>query len=451
MRSKLLKYLTVAVLLAPVAAVAADFNDNTETPGKKIARRGAEVFQVEKFNRVFGAPIVEGWGIDWSILGDADIPVTDPTKRNNLRMLLSKIEQVEQRPEGYANIFLEVHDVSGAMKRVHKSRLSEVVHDYFSDLFPSSTITSQMKMNGVQMGEILFIEEPNGSKHKFYVKTHSKGTLSSQSTAAKRVNVGELLIYKIMEKLGIGCEVHFCSRSPEDVYIATRDAHASGVFHLFEQAIKDEEGVGSKLWGDLGALNRSPRENDWDRVEASLATDIVAQNFVEQIATVDVLSRILRMHDLLNNADNFGFVGRHLQAFTACIIDFRLSDDDQMRLNQNHFGGFLEGNGMFRYENAHRTTAFCLRHRSEEQRVKAAMKVLEEGMLKDFSAVIESAYDDVRGFLEEHKNEMTDCMPVLLDSLETMRLNFDYNYEFFLGCLRNWTPDQSHGASGSSG
>ena len=425
MITRLLKYLTVAMLLVPVVGVAADFNDNTETPGKRISRRGAEVFQVEKFKRVFGAPVVEGWGIDWSILGDADIPVTDPTKRNNLRMLLSKIEQVEQRPEGYANIFLEVHDVSGAMKRVHKSRLSEVVHDYFSDLFPGSTITSQMKMNGVQMGEIFFIEEPNGSKHKFYVKTHSKGTLSSQSTAAKQVYPGELLVYKMMEELGIGCEVHFCARSPEDVYIATRDARDGGVFHLFDQAIKDDEGIGAELWGGLGRLDKSPRSGNGKRIEAELPEDPVATNFVEQTSVLDLITRIMRLCDLLNNPENFGFQKREGHDWTVRPIDFRIRDKKSPEEEGNIFQSFLDGNGVFRYWTAHKSLRFVLYDRSREGRVQTAFQILSEGVFKNFTQILSRANEHVLTFLSQ------DCFQSCRDDLEGELA------EFYATCLEN--------------
>ncbi len=49
------------------------------------------------------------------------------------------------------------------------------------------------------------------------------------SAAAKPVDPRELLVYKVLEHLGVGCETFFFSRSLEDFYFATLDAgHEEG-------------------------------------------------------------------------------------------------------------------------------------------------------------------------------------------------------------------------------
>ena len=280
-------------------------------------------------------------------------------------------------------------------------------------------------MNGVQMGEIFFIEEPNGSKHKFYVKTHSKGTLSSQSTAAKQVYPGELLVYKMMEELGIGCEVHFCARSPEDVYIATRDARDGGVFHLFDQAIKDDEGIGAELWGGLGRLDKSPRSGNGKRIEAELPEDPVATNFVEQTSVLDLITRIMRLCDLLNNPENFGFQKREGHDWTVRPIDFRIRDKKSPEEEGNIFQSFLDGNGVFRYWTAHKSLRFVLYDRSREGRVQTAFQILSEGVFKNFTQILSRANEHVLTFLSQ------DCFQSCRDDLEGELA------EFYATCLEN--------------
>jgi len=48
------------------------------------------------------------------------------------------------------------------------------------------------------------------------------------------VNPIELMIYKILENLGIGCESHFFGRELKNFYIATKDAGHNGPYFSYE-------------------------------------------------------------------------------------------------------------------------------------------------------------------------------------------------------------------------
>ena len=43
----------------------------------------------------------------------------------------------------------------------------------------------------------------NGEERKYHVKSHSSGTIF-----AKLISAYELLVYKVLELLGVGCETH---------------------------------------------------------------------------------------------------------------------------------------------------------------------------------------------------------------------------------------------------
>ena len=70
-------------------------------------------------------------------------------------------------------------------------------------------------------------------------------------------------------------------------------------------------------------------------VEALVQTDGVAQEFLLNIASIDLISRIFRLHDLLNNSENFGFRTTVFSAqFVLKIIDFRLADGEDLAVGE---------------------------------------------------------------------------------------------------------------------
>jgi hypothetical protein len=67
-----------------------------------------------------------------------------------------------------------------------------------------------------------------------------------------------------------------------------------------------------------------PKANDWDSIEAAAQSDAVAQRFLLNLASLDILSRIFRLHDLLNNVENFGFATGAPGQFVLKVGYFRL-------------------------------------------------------------------------------------------------------------------------------
>ena len=102
------------------------------------------------------------------------------------------------------------------------------------------------------------------------------------------------MVYRILHYAGVGCESHFFQRSPEDVYIATLDAAYKGTFRLFKDVITEETKYGESLWGMLGIIHNSPSANDFNELEFAF-NDALSQNFINQMMTLDILTRILHL------------------------------------------------------------------------------------------------------------------------------------------------------------
>jgi hypothetical protein len=181
---------------------------------------------------------------------------------------------------------------------------------FLQRLFPNSTLTIGENHSGVQMGLKATVTLKNGETRRYHVKTHSLGRLASLSSSSQSANPRELMVYKVLEQLGFGCETFFLQRSPEDVYVATLDGGHGGSFQTFDAAAgvggRDSDLMyGSTLWGVLQHNHEDASLNDAKTVEAAIESDLIAHNFLEQITAIDMISRNLRLNDLLNNTQNF--------------------------------------------------------------------------------------------------------------------------------------------------
>ena len=81
------------------------------------------------------------------------------------------------------------------------------------------------------------------SRGTYRIKTHSEGLLKNKSVCAKLINAIELLVYKALEKLRFGCEVHFFGKTLAHFYIATEDANYDGKFNTYDEFLSNEENL----------------------------------------------------------------------------------------------------------------------------------------------------------------------------------------------------------------
>ena len=125
-------------------------------------------------------------------------------------------------------------------------------------------------------------------------------------------------------------------------------------------------------------------------IETAIQGDALAQNFVTKAASLDLLSRILRLHDLLNNPNNFGFVLSTDRLPSLKVIDFRVIVDPRMAITFDHFGSFIEGNGLYNYVQSHKTVGYVLRNRQLSRR-SDSLRHSYWGPLSPYKSVLREA------------------------------------------------------------
>lgn len=410
------------------------------TPGQVMSQRQAEILTRENFERLFEPFTVESWGIDWSVFSNQTIAHDHPQKLSNISQLTNVLKKTlrKRADEAFLNLFGQVSVIKSQMEAVHLDRLDDKSIDYFSSLFPNSTVETDIKKSGVQLGETVSVTLQTGEKLKYYVKTHSEGRLSSKSSAAKLVAPEELMVYRILQYAGVGCESHFFQRSPVDVYIATLDATHNGTFRLFKDVITEETKYGESLWGMLGIINNSPSANDFNELEFSF-NDALSQNFIHQMATLDILTRILRLQDLLNNPENFGFLQRSDSHPILRVIDFRVLDAKEFRIAESDFRGFLVGNGLYNYAASHRTMRFVLRERNRDKRIETALQMFSQDPLLSIVDHINHAYSDVSKYILEQPEVFAEHQETLMSQLNSYRESILENASYFNSCLHDRT------------
>jgi hypothetical protein len=356
------------------------------TPGEKVAQRQRTVFVRDRFVEVFGEEAVDALEINWDVLGDISLPFDDATKRDNMRRIKNFMQRemrVRTDDDVFDLLFGRVMRIAGEIEGVHTNRLEDHARGYFSRLFPESEMTFRGKSGGDQLGSIVAITHPDGSSVKYYVKTHSEGVKTSNSTAAKKVNVIELFVYKVLEGFGVGCESHFFGRDERNFFIATRDASYHGPFKEYSK-IKDDDPFRASIWGGLSRVLVDllvTEDAQREVIESAIKEDPVAQNFLRQMILLDLLARLMLLSDLQTNSDNFGFIHREGELPRLRAIDFRLHNTDNFRITDRDFGGFLAGNGLFHYASSDRAVRYALRERHERERRALAKEIFARELL----------------------------------------------------------------------
>ena len=417
--------------------------------GEALSKRLAAFLQRQKFATVLGVETIDAWEVDWPVMENPDISFCNPRKAALMSQLLQRLRDISKKPQqsdDFWRFHYEFLKLRTDIDEIHAERLKFCAEQFLAQRFPNATAVHFFpKLSGVQLGTRARVTLPDGELLKYYIKTHSGGKRTSVSSAAKSIDPRELLVYKVLEHLGVGCETHFFHRSLEDVFIATLDAgHAEGSsFSTFQRSTGIHETCGEPirddtLWGSLHSqLNR---HKDFRVIEDNLESDHIAQNFLLQVASLDMISRIFRLHDLLNNADNFGFCTSPTGTPCLKVLDFRLTDYSDAIVGPVHFGGFLVGNGMFNYERSHTTLRYAFRDRPRVERVKTALHLLTAGSLCKSQDCIQSAYADVQLFLESSlfgNRDHEEATSILL-KLEEFRRALHHNLDFFTSALKSW-------------
>ena len=396
-------------------------------------------------------------GIDWRVFTDSTLEFDDPQKSRAVSSINNEMTALmrERDDQEFFSLFGSLATIRSKREAVHAVRLDQIAIRYFTALYPTASEVSFLeKKGGVQLGERIRITLPDRGHLLYHVKTHSEGRLSEKSTAPKLVNPQELLAYKILELLGFGCEVHFFEKSPEDVYIATLDASfvnqaKKGEFNVFQKAagrlgVGGEEGYGQSIWGTLYDLRRQISETAdaeaWSEIEESLKSDEIAQNFMHQQSTLDIVTRIMRLSDLLNNPENFGFITGDGMLPQLKVIDFRVIEDPtRLKMTDDQFGGYLVGNGVYNYASSHDMMGYVLRNRPLVPRVAHALQIMNTKLANIVDA-INRAYDILCTYLQK---DIFDMERTKLEmELNTYATIIRENAQFFKAELESWSPEQ---------
>ena len=412
-----------------------------ETPGQLAHQLQINFFrdQCVLIQRVLGQDFVERLP-SFAVLSDPD-ETQNPQRRRALRTIDCELKNaLITKPEdsGVGVLFISLGRVNAARSAVYSTRLEELTRQYFTiGSFKGSAVDFDFKTGGDQLGAIAHVTR--GPKTlTYYIKTHSEGTKSSQSSAARLLRPEELMAYKVLDLLGVGCECHFFGRDPKNFYIATLSAHHGGVvFREYEKFVKGEDMLRRSLWGCLDSLDAKSAVNERNaaQIEGNIGSDPIAQHFMQQTVLLDLLARIMRLTDFQTNSTNFGFVETD-QGYLAKVLDFRMLPKEQLH---SSFHGFLDGNGLFDYS-ADKTMHYLLTDRSQHLRVQCARSVFSECLMGygGETGFVETAYNAVHQALSQLS--LPDEDGQVLRSLSVYKAALLDNFALFSRELENYHP-----------
>ncbi len=421
-----------------------------------LSKQTAALLRRQRFVAVLGSETIDSWEIDWHLLENDGISFSHSRKAlliSHLRTRMKAISRMSNQSDEFERLYTVLLKLRDQISGIHEERLERCALEYFAHFFRGvSTVEFRPKLGGVQMGSQAHVTFPDGTTLKYHIKTHSGGRRASHSSAAKLIDPRELLVYKFLAYIGMGCESHFFHQSLEDVFIATLDAGQAekSSFATFQHATCNAEcdgpNFGDTLWGSL--RSELDRHKDMRVIEDNIRSDCLAQHFLLQMASLDLITRFFRLHDLLNNADNYGFCTSPQEMPCLKVLDFRLTDSTDMSLEQEHFRGFLVGNGMFNYGRSHITVRYAFRDRPQMARVQTALHLLTTGFLCNSRDCIQSAYEDVRSFFESSPSSGCDVGEVanILVELEGFCQILRCNMDFFFSALESFVSSSVPGS-----
>ncbi|KAI8893488.1 hypothetical protein BC833DRAFT_608176 [Globomyces pollinis-pini] len=189
--------------------------------------------------------------------------------------------------------------------------LENTTKEFVTKNFPGvKDISFHNKNNGNQIGTICHMHFEDGSFKKLYVKTHQFGPTASMSKSRKSPDVKELLVYKILENIGLGPKSYFFW--PENVSVKTLFIATEGL--------------------DLTFYN--PNHPTVPTEEEKL-----------ELLKLDFISRILYIVDSTTNSGNYGYCKQENKAY---IIDFGTEEEDYY--SSELLDDFYKGNGRYNYK-----------------------------------------------------------------------------------------------------
>ena len=408
------------------------FQDQTNqwTPGEQVTKKQAEILTKTRFKEVLGEDTVDKIGVDWSIFLN-QTPFDEPSKRNTLRIIKNFLyKQLKDKRDDTAfnTLYGEILILDQEYKQVHQERLEKITESYFKEAFPESKIEFGAKSGGVQLGSKAIVTPEGQNSITYYIKTHSSGLKSGDSSGAKILDPKELMVYKILEGFNIGCETRFLGRDLSNFYIATKDANSEGNFSTYDDLSKKEgilkqvrEGFSKREIPSEGFL-KNPTED-----------------FIKGMISLDLLSRILRLTDLQTNPENFGFVEKE-GSYRVKVIDFRIQGDAIFNVTEDHFKGLLAGNGSVTYHDS--AMYFLFKKWNGKERILMTKNIFEESFFNFEDKIKNSAEQVIKAITSLSEKKQIDLKPqagILEEQLLEYNNAITDNFKFFKEKLEGYS------------
>lgn len=327
---------------------------------------------------------------------------------------------------GSNGLFIEEQFVMTAVTSIYtgsdRKIVEQAAREYFARLFMEQgkeivNIEFFGKTDGVQLGgktRIKYVDSQGEHEVRYFIKTHQYGSTSEYSSKMP-IDPKELLVYKTLEHMGFTPKTHFfvdtlsigaCFIATQDVVFTRTPLTKRKEFTLFKYL---DESL-SKLLAERATIDDETRKG---------------------VTRTDILSRIFRLHDVATNPNNFGCVEINGTRNKWQIVDFRTDTMSVYGFPEYIFGGFRDGNGMFRYEGS---LYSILKESPEKQRMEIARQVLAEFEFGRTKA----------SHTTERKMPLPDAVSkAFCETVEFLKHNATYlnvNVEKVLGKI-NWNTD----------
>lgn len=309
-----------------------------------------------------------------------------------------------------------------------KPTIYENLREQFSERYdiPRESIQFLPKATGQQVGTKVIIPDTAnaGGLKVFYVKSHQEFCSKSHPQLGTRTSNGlgfvdlkELFMYKVLEKIGYGPKTEFMidrdisrSRVEEGIMIVTQDS-----------GYTKTPGLQNKSFKTFGEIRRELSDGEVDEKTRM------------DVSIIDALSRIFLLDDVMVNDGNFGRIDRVNLATQEQmppkwkVLDFK---SPQVPKGKQHYGedkylygpyyggrldithGFSTGNFSHDYPEDSPISSI-LRDRKAQEQQGEVMRILESGRAtksggakKGLEQAIAESFQDIISFLESNTEHL---------------------------------------------
>jgi hypothetical protein len=350
--------------------------------------------------------------MDWSGIADESLAIDDPT------LLLNLDRFVMEYHTFLVHLSFNVYKVYFLRTSICECFMKATASSFLKELFSGCTVSfcKSADLAG-QIGGPFTIRSPVENKFvtRAFVKTHSLGRSKIGTKAASMLfNPAELMAYKLLEFMGIGCKTHFIVGG-EDTYIASMDASCTHPFKTFRQcrghSLLFPE---SDLWGAS-----IPELASFD----ICANSIPFENFAQQIMTIDLLERVCCLEGVLDHEEHFGFVFPPGQPPSACVLSLRVRSEGE-QLEPRGKAAREDGKPKARVRSLTSLIEYIVNHRCAQGRVVTAWNVISSSAFLNIESSVDLAFEHVRQLIASNTDLLT-CnggdVDILVASLSAYR------------------------------